>query len=513
MSSSSILPGGNGTPPGISDVVSQDDLTRWAQIAGVLKYLTAPLDPPPAPTTSLPLATGLMASVYTNVYAALRTSGVAHEVSIAQSAWWSGLLGQVGNLAAMLVQLVALILTPLAQAVLEGIEALRKGIDPSVGILAQEVLSEFLGADLTAADLPLGLGTGDHIQRSRAIGALLYNQLESEFAPAAGGQLVPTTQPAETFSGLAINFGLASGIMGVIGAAIPYGHFEELRELGEEVATNIGLGRLVRRALTPLIQILVAQPATWAINTKYLPTQFKEADLVNPYAAAVMPHDQIFKAMNLLGYSNDKIQAFIQLHQKKLTPHDVKILMDNGFWDAPTGQAYISKLGWPTELVDTVMLLEELREDKAWYNKLIDEMETEVKNGRVTIDEFTQVLNGLPYSQVVKDTIIATVNYKVKAHVAHAPHALSEGELVQGFEAGLLTATDLTDRWTKLGLSDQDQTVRMALILLRLSRLETVAKEKQDHYHQQLVVFQQKLAGQKPGPQPPQPPVPPFPLA
>lgn len=513
MSSSSILPGGNGTPPGISDVVSQDDLTRWAQIAGVLKYLTAPLDPPPAPTSSLPMATGLMASVFSNGYAALRTAGVAHESAITQSAGWAAFLGQIGDIAAFIVQVVALIMTPLAQAVLEGLGALRKGIDPAVGILAQEVLSEFLGAEVANLGMPLGISTGDHIARATAIGSLLYNQLESEFAP-ADGILVPTSAPAETFSGLAVNFGLASGIAGVIGGVLPGGfHLNELRELGEEVATNIGLGRLVRRALTPLIQILVAQPATWAINTKYLPTQFKEADLVNPYAAAVMPHDQIFKAMNLLGYSNDKIQAFIQLHQKKLTPSDVKVLMDNGFWDAPTGQDYISKLGWPSELVPTVMLLEELREDKPWYNKLVDEMETEAKNGRVTIDEFTQVVNGLPYSQVVKDTIIATVNYKVKAHVAHAPHALTEGELVQGFEAGLLTAPDLTDRWTKLGLSDQDQTVRMALILLRLSRLETVAKEKQDHYKQQLVVFQTKLAGQKPGPQPPQPPIPPFPIA
>jgi hypothetical protein len=513
MSSSSILPGGNGTPPGISDVIGQDDLTRWAQIAGVLKYLTAPLDPPPAPTTSLPMATGLMASVFTNMYAGLRTAGVAHESSIQQSAGWAAFLGQIGDIAAFIVQLLALLLAPVGQVVLEGLGTLRKGIDPAVGILAQEVLSEFLGAEVANLGMPLGISTGDHIARANAVGALLYNQLESEFAP-ANGVLVPTSAPAETFSGLAVNFGLASGIFGLIGGCIPGGfHVNELRELGEEVATNIGLGRLVRRALTPLVQILVAQPATWAINTKYLPTQFKEADLVNPYAAAVMPHDQIFKAMNLLGYSNDKIQAFIQLHQKKLTPHDVKILMDNGFWDATTGQDYISKLGWPTELVPTVMLLEELREDKAWYNKLIDEMETEVKNGRVTIDEFTQVLNGLPYSQVVKDTIVATVNYKVKAHVAHAPHALSEGELVQGFEAGLLTATDLTDRWTKLGLSDQDQTVRMSLLLLRLNRMEKTVEAKQAHYQQQLVVFQQKLAGQKPGPQPPAPPVPPFPLS
>ena len=51
-----MLPGGSGGTGGISDVVSQDDLTRWAQIAGVLRYLTAPLDPPPAPDSAASIA-------------------------------------------------------------------------------------------------------------------------------------------------------------------------------------------------------------------------------------------------------------------------------------------------------------------------------------------------------------------------------------------------------------------------------------------------------------------------
>src|SRR5438477_8599130 len=42
-----------------------------------------------------------------------------------------------------------------SQVVLEGLGDLRKGLDPTVGILAQEVLTEFLGVEVGVENLPL----------------------------------------------------------------------------------------------------------------------------------------------------------------------------------------------------------------------------------------------------------------------------------------------------------------------------------------------------------------------
>lgn len=512
MSSSSILPGGNGSSGGISDVVSQDDLTRFAQIAGVLRYLTAPLDPPPPPTAPLPIATGVLGNVYANFAAASLQAGLPQSQSITVSAWWAHFLAQVGDIAAFLVQLVALLLTPLAQVVLEGLGDVRKGIDPSVGILAQEVLTEFLGVEVGTDNLPLGIGGSDHLARAKAIGGLLQTQLESEFVGAMGGTVQPSLGPAQTFSGLAVNFGLASGIMGLIGGMVPYGHVNELRELGEEVATNIGLGRLVRMALTPMIQTLVRMPAQWAINTKYLPTQFTEAMLVNPYAATLLPQDQLYNAMHLLGYSNDKIQAFIQMHQKRLQPSHVKLLLDHGQWTLQQADDYLKTLGWPTEMQPTLLLIEELLEERTWISRLVDEIEAEVKAGRVTIDEFSNVVRGLPYSQATQDIIIATATYKAKAKAAGRPHQLSGGELFYGFAAGLVTDSEVRDRWTAQGLPAADQDLRMELWLLHLNRLHELEQAKLATYNQKQAVFVEKRQGTKPVPQPPIPPVPPFPL-
>jgi hypothetical protein len=512
VSSSSLLPGAGAGTGGISDVVSQDDLTRFAQIAGVLRYLTAPLEPPPAPTSPSPVAPSVAASSFLNTYAMLSSSGVDTGPAVWNAAKYASHSGNVGGWTAFFVWLVTEAALPILKFVLQVVDGVRKGIDPGVGTLAVTVMNEFLGTEFTAANLPLGLSTGDHITRARSTGALLYNQLEREFVLAGAGKVIPSIAPAQTFSGLAVNFGLANGIMGLIGGMVPEVHLEELRELGEEVAQNVGLGRLVRRALTPLINTLVSQPAQWALNTKYTPTQFKEHDLVNPYLATSLPHEQLYPAMHLLGYSDDKIAAFIEMHEKKLTPRDVQTLINWGFWSADDGHKYIQRQGWPAGFAGNVLLLEGFHEVRPWINKEVDVLLSEVSAGQITVSEFAQVIDGFALSAPEKDVIVALANYRAgKSHITKKER-LSGGELFYAFAAGLLTDSEVRDHWTARGLPVDDQDIRMHLWLLHLNRLHELEQAKLKAYQQKQQAFLEKQAGTKAGPLPPQPPIPPFPL-
>jgi hypothetical protein len=511
----SLTPGVTGTGPGsggISDVVSQDDLTRWAQIAGVMRYLTAPLEPPPAPSSGYSGAPSVAASIFTNTFAALTSAGADIGPSYVNAVNEAARASNIGVYAAMLVELGSLIIYPFALAVFGLLDSVRKGIDPVVASLAVEVLNEFLGSDFTQQQLPLGLGSGDHLARAQQIGTLLYNQLESEFVAASGGTVVPSIAPAQTFSGLAINFGLASSIIGIAGGALEFLHLDELRELGEEVAKNIGLGRLVRRALTPLITTLVSNPAQWAINVKYRPTQFKEADLVNPYFSTTLPHDQLYNAMYLLGYSDDKIQAFIEMHEKKLTPADVQLLIDWGFWTTDDGTKYLQRQGWPAGFAGNVLQLEGFHEVRSWITKEVDVLLAEVASGQITVNELAQVIDGFAISPQEKNVIVALANYRGQKTHLHAPAKLSSGELYAAFAAGIVTSSDLTDRWTAQGLPAADQDIRLQLWLLHLNRLHELEQSKRTAFQEKVSKFQQEQAGAKKVLEPPIPPIPPFPL-
>jgi hypothetical protein len=500
------------TPGNISDVVSPQDLTTWAQIAGVLRYLTAPLNPPPAPSSGYTGSPQVTNSVFLNTYAALSSAGVDVAPAYLESAKHAAAAGNIGWAAAAIIAFFALWLSKGLNILLEALDAVRKGIDPSVANLSVAVLNEFLGTDFGAQNLPLGLGTGDHLARGQAIGQLLMGQLESEFANGyVTGQ--GSIAAAQTFAGVSINFGLASAIMGVIGGAIPFGmHMEELRELGEEVAKNIGLGRLVRRGLQPLVKILVSDPAEWYYNTKYLPTQFGIGDIVNPYTSSLMSTPAIFTAMNLLGYSNDKIQELIQLHQKKISPADVELLINNGLWAQTDGTNYTARDGWPSGFAGTVLQLEVLREVQKYVDATVVQAEDEVKAGKMTIDEFTQLVNGLPYNQTVKAAIVALTNYKVAAHVGRPHYFLSDGQLAIAFEAGLVTIDDLTTRWAAQGATQSDIQIKTALLLLKLNRLEDVEKQKEQIYAYKQTQYAAAGAPAEKVTSPPTAPIPPFPL-
>lgn len=530
MSSSPALPGGGSAPPGISDVVSQEDLTRWAQLAGVLQYLTQPVSEPGPPASPIPLPNATAKVDYDNIYAMLRQLGVPAWAAVLWAAFWASVTGVIGLLAGWLGQVAGLVVGPLLGAFLTALDGLRKGIDPDVSILAVGILQELLGTEFTTATINTDTDVAGHIARAGQVGALLTGQLISEFTPANNGVAVPSSAPAERFTGFAINFGIATGILAAVGGMFPVGHLNELRELGEEVARNIGLGRLVRQALMPLVHIMVALPYTWYLNTKYHPTQFNEGMLVNPFSATLLGHDKLYAAMDLLGYSTDKIDAFVKMHQKKFTPAEALLLVDNAIWQRQTAVDYAKTLGFPEELADTALGLEEMKRERGWYEKLISELETDVVRGAITLEEFAQILNGtsatttvagttlpasqgLPFSQAEKDIILATVTYKYAARKRVRPERLSEGELAAAFEAGLITATDLTDYWTARGLPEKDQNIRLLLILLRLSRLETLTAARRQHFQAQQVAYLEKAAGAKHVQIPPVEPIPPYPLS
>lgn len=462
---------GNGTAPSISDQVSNADLNIWASIAGVLRWLgTVDADPAP-PATAGAFASTAGASIYANTYAQLRNSGAPAIVAHTWAGWMSTLGVSLGQGVAVIAEGIGLLVGPLFGIVLDVLDGIRKGADPAVTQLAVSVLNELLGTDFSQQQMPLGLGVGDHLSRAKSIGALLVTQLETEFLSASGGTVSPSAGPAETFSGLAINFGLASAIMGLIGGAVPGAHLEELRELGEEVAQNIGLGRLVRRALQPYVQILVQQPLTWLLHQRYHPTQFSTAELVNPFSSVVMSQQQIYTALDLLGYSDDKKQAFIELHQKRLSVDEVELLVRWGAWTAQQGHDYVAQLGWPAELVDTVLTLPLLKRADTRVNQLLTAIEGAAEKNQITIDEFNAVVNALPISTNEKPFIASTVLYK--AHAPIAKHkTLTNAQELTAFENGLVTADDLFTRWQAQGYSSDDQTLLLALALIALKKFE-----------------------------------------
>lgn len=395
-----------------------------------------------------------------------------------------------------LVKVILIILKPFLPAfagvVFLTLDSIRKDLDPEFASLAVSTLNELLGTDFSPAHLPQGEDLAAHLARAEEIGLMFHRQLLSEFltstgvvlqpggpqypeptaATGAGEKITPTSgvRAAARFSGLAINFGTATGIIATIGGLVPEVHLDEIREIGEQVAKNLGLGRLQRLALAPIVQILLAEPYKWFINELARPTQFGLGEVVNPFSGAVMPAELIWRDLARAGYSDDKIQAVLELHRKKLSEADLSTLFSAGHIDQPTLQKSIQRLGYSLEDAQQKAEVDRLDKVRPYFDELRSAAVSAYADRHIERDELQGIVNGLPLSTEEKAYIMLAADYKRKVPTKH----LTLAELNSALGQGIIDLQEYFDHLTLQGYSDDDQSI---LLLLELAKLD-LAKQK-----------------------------------
>jgi hypothetical protein len=412
----------------------------------------------------------------------------------------SGIIVAMGAFVMLLSHAAVLIVQPFLPAfggaAFQIIDDLRKTLDPQFARFAVAVLNEFLGTDFNVSHLPQGEDVGAHLARAEEIGLLFHRQLLSEFLqntgitldPASGTFSEPTgpqgagekitpisgVRAAARFSGLAINFGTATGIIGTIGGLVPFVHLDEIREIGEEVARNLGIGRLQRLALAPIVQILLAEPYKWFINEYARPKQFTAGDVVNPFSGSVMDSSLIWRDLAREGYSDDKIAALLELHRKRPTESDLLTLQEGGQLQYDQVLTQLKRMGYDDPGAVTKAEAQHIQAQRPYQDEIRTAVVTAYADGHITRDELQAIVSQLPLSQDEKDLILIAADYKRKVPNKH----LTVAQLESAFEQGILDLAEFTDQLTTLGYSPDDQNTLLLLTLLKLNKTKEAAAAK-----------------------------------
>jgi len=390
----------------------------------------------------------------------------------------------------IIIILIQPFIPALGGAVFQVLDDLRKILDPQFAQIAVAILNELLGTEFTVQHMPQGTDINAHIQRAQEVGFLFHKQLMREFLggsgislDAAAGTFQEPTQAtgaqemvtplsgvsaAARFTGLCINFGAATGVIGTLGGLVPEVHLNELREIGEEVARNLGLGRLQRQALKPIIQILIAEPYKWFLNELARPTQFKLNDVINPFSGAVMKAEVIWRSLAREGYSDDKIKALIELHRRKLSESDVLNLFRAGHFDEQQVCDYFCRLGYTPEDATWKKEADVIKANEPYVQELRAAVVQAFAEGHIDLHEFNGMIDGLPLRKEEKDWIRLAAGYKVRV-----PRALlTFGELQQAYELGIIDLHEFNQHLAVRGFSDDDQFILQILTLEKLKKIK-----------------------------------------
>ena len=482
MGGSPLLPIGS-TDPSPGDVQALTDaLGGWsALLAGAGVALGVGSIPPvgePAATDPMALLDKLATDLRRQLYQHLIANGTPQWWALILAYLADGLVFGLGIIPAFVLWITEIFGPALTTIALKVIDSFRKGIDTQVAQVSVLVLNELLGTDFGPEQFPTGADTASHIARAQQVGALYVNSITDFVGGNTDLETVDGFAGVEKFTGLIVNFGISTALLGLAGELGTLGFIKDFRLIGEQVSSGLGLSRQMRVAIKPLLKTLIATPFQWKLNQTYSPGRFNVGEVVNPFAQTLMDHDTIVKDLELNGWSADRAEQLIKLHQKRLSVDEVELLVRWSNWTHDQAIQYIKNLGWPDELAENVLNLPNIKRYDSRANKLLDELEANVKNGDMTFDDFQTVVQASNYPTAEQNIILATVQTKAKA-----PHkSLTLAELQAALDAGLITFSDVDTSLSTRGYTSTDLQTLEALTLLKLAQKAEAIKLAQFTY-------------------------------
>src|SRR5258708_38259206 len=175
------------------------------------------------------------------------------------NAFWAARSGHITDAPA----LVATIIAGFVDAVLAPLTGLLTAAqgekNSSFFDLSAKVLEDLTGVEVDAEALKQSAFGSGRLAGMKTFGGDLFDTLEEEFKPASRQLPEGDAGPAKAFLVFLMNFAIRQGNVETILSLIPeeYRYGDGIRAYGELMAKNLGLGRMARQALKPLIQVLV----------------------------------------------------------------------------------------------------------------------------------------------------------------------------------------------------------------------------------------------------------------
>lgn len=422
--------------------------------------------PTPLPSD---LASDLSAADPETKATAQKAAQVARDLglpSAAAAALGANVGGWMHGFRVVFAELIALLLgaaTDLVVYFLKQLTDFRKKTIPEQVDISAAVLSEFLATEIDPKHVQTGKSIDATIEAARVIGGALHDRLITEFAP--NGE-INGERAARVFSGYAVNFAVQNTMISTIADALSFHLLENFRELGVETARNLGLGRLQRDALRPLIRNLIAQPYEKQLRKRYRQDQLDPKQLVTAYFAGRRTRDDVNDALAEHGLRDADIEELLQQLPPDLNQTEIVRLMRYGEMTQDEVVSMLRSMGWPEDLARRRVRSSLLaRVDDNWqaYVSLITKQRVD---GLLEEDEFNKLLERAPFTDEEKQLVRDFVGQSLEVPRAH----LSWTEVKTAFEEGVLDM-DYVDRWLEReGFSDEDALTREYLLLLDLDR-------------------------------------------
>jgi hypothetical protein len=378
----------------------------------------------------------------------------------------------IGNLVGAVIGIATTIFATVAAAILDTLGKTRQEAAPELNKLIGSTMSELFGVEIKTDELPAGGDLAGNRERARQIGSKLIGVLESEFSPT--GEISPEQgrDAANAFTGFTTQFTVTSAFVAVLGEILSGGQLESFRELGIELAENLGLGRLQRRGLSELVGTTVATPYEWFLNKKYRPTELSPKEAVRGQLTGEVTFDKMNETLARAGYSQDKFRVVSEQFYEHLSQEQLRLLKLFGLINEHDYRLFLLRAGFNEEAIDNIEKVDEIKEKRAVSLQIANSLRSDVVDGVITSDEYADVLGRLALSDAERAGFTSILGEFVNL----PRRTLTLGQMRQAFLDATIDVGEFEAYLVRVGYRESDIQILVIDALLRSAKHEEAKK-------------------------------------
>jgi hypothetical protein len=430
----------------------------------------------PDPNTTVQEATDWF-NMYMNLSAALGAPGFAASHASLVKAMEHV---KTGSMVAKVIGALVTGLADMTAGVLSGIEDIKNEGSGGINDITAAALSDLLGTKIDIAPAS-GTGAANQTVDNTAAGTALFRTLVDMF----GGlrQITPDqgAANAQEFLGFGINFAVVTAFLGLIGGFVPFLHLEELKGIGEEVRSAIGLGRLTHTAVTPLVRNMISQPLDLWLKAQLRPDRLAEPQLVRALRSGNMQEADVRQALAEKGYPDDTIDFLLQDLTVRLALSELVLLLNNGDITEQDAINNLTLAGMTEDQAKLQLKAADLAAAKTQQDALLSELETAYVGGFIDQDTYNKVLGNLSLGDLQEQNYRAKVGFKQETSRKRVSFAQLETAIVDG-----IVDFSYLDTWlTQEGYDAPSQNILSFEVLQKIK----TAQEKESYVQYKAAVL------------------------
>jgi len=381
----------------------------------------------------------------------------------------------INNGVQFIVALIGVImrgLTRIGTVVANGFQKVLEQDNPELGRLAVSILGTMFGREL-ADKIPGGiLSPGNLDENAEAVGGAVLTAVFGPLNVAEGASIEPGVERAEGFLGAITNLVTRGFVMDLLEEVVPHWHFNFIHNLEHELISGLGLGRVARTVLRPIVTTLVSDPAQWALNLAYRPKLLAEGVAIELWLTGQIDSARLDDELGRQGWSSDRIDALVASHVKRLGVTELLTLNDHGLIDDAEATRRVNLLGYDTSGANDAWTAAKFARLNHYLDQAAAVWLDKYASGFIDHDTFVNSIRALGLPDDVAQAIVNVGG----AHVETPRRLLSWSEVKDAWTKNLITQDEAHDYAIRLGYSEDDA---QTLIVLNVATIRDKAEADQ----------------------------------